>query len=235
MIANTIIKSVLRKLLVIPSGGTPTTQQYSDGLEALNDIINIWPANSSLIYQYTREEIAITTGDQEFTLGATGDYTTPKPVEFIQASIKDSGHEYPLHELDVNTYANIQDKTHTGRPYWIYFRNTYPNSTLSFDVTTDSSYTLILTSMKALSAFPDGTTDVSLPDYYETALKHNLAIELAPEFSSANRVTQLMLDNAKESKSAVIGKSVRINVSTTELTYINGYIGDRYYNADYNH
>lgn len=235
MIANTIIKSVLRKLLVVPSGGTPSTNQYADGLEALNDLIRLWSANSSLIFQDTREEIVISAGDQEFTLGTTGDYVTAKPIEFIQASILDSNYEYPLIKSDVYTYANFTDKTHKHRPHYIYFRNTYPDTTIAFDATTDTPYTLILTSMKELSEFPDGITNVSLPPYYETALKWNLLLMLAPEYSAANRVTSLMVDLAKETKSAVIGKAININPSQTEIAYINGYISNRYYNGDYNH
>jgi len=217
MIANTIIASVLRKLVIIPSGGTPTVNQYADGLEALNDLIRLWSANSSFIYEDTREEITITSGTNSFTLGSTGDYVTGKPVNLLNASLKEDGHEYPLRIIDKNVFENFHDKSQTHRPYWIYFRNTYPNSTFYFDSTTDVQYTLVLTTMKELTEFSDGTTDLPLPGYYETALKANLLVYLAPEFGAAKRVTQLMYQIAEDSKSSIVGKAVKVNVSRTDI------------------
>ncbi len=231
MNANTIISSALRKLMVTPSGGTPSANQLSDGLEALNDIVSIWSANSSLIYQDTREEITVPVGTSSMTIGSTGDYVTGKPIQILNAAIKVSNSEYPLNIIDKNVYETFYDKTKTGRPDWIYFRDTDPNSTIYFDRTTDSGYTLVLTSMKSLSLFVDGTTDVQLPEYYETALKYNLVIALASEFGAANRLTQMMIELANDSKNAVIGRAVKANVSKTEVTYINGYVNGRgYYN-----
>jgi len=234
MNANAIITSVLRKLLVIQPGGSATSAQLTAGLETLNDIVVLWSANSSMVYQDTREEITVASGTNSFTLGATGDYVTGKPVKVISASLKTSDYEYPLKEADVNIYARFHDKAHTGRPDWLYFRNTHPDSTFYFDLTSDQAYTFILTSMKELTKFPDGTTEISLPDYYETALKYNLVVAFAPEMGAANRVTPLMNQMAEQAKSDVIGRAVKVNVSTTELTYINGYIHHRYYNQDYN-
>lgn len=225
MIANTIIKSALRKLLVTPSGGTPTASQYADGLEALNDFVRYLSASASTIYEDTLEEIAIAFGTQSFTLGGTGDYVTGKPVEILYASIKDGDTEYPLDIIDDRIYQNVQDKSETGMPEYLYFRNTIPNSTLYFDVTTDKAYTLILSSNKELTEFPDGTTDVALPSYYETCFKQNLPIVLAPEFGAANRVTPIMLAMAEASFNAVVGKSVRINTSKIEVGSVSG--GDR--------
>ena len=71
MIANTIIKNALRRLNVVQIGSDPTTQQYADGLEVLNDIVNSWSANGDLIYEDTAEEISIATNTQNFTIGAT--------------------------------------------------------------------------------------------------------------------------------------------------------------------
>lgn len=220
MIANNIIKSALRKLVVIPSGGTPTTAQYADGLELLNDIIASWSAEASLVYQDTLEEITIASGTQSFTIGNSGaeDYTSNKPTEVLSALLKDSnGSEYNLRTADVNIYDNLGDKTTVGLPGWLYFRNTHPDATFYFDNVTDKAYTLVLTSMKELSQFVDGTTDLSLPAYYEKALKDTLTIEIAPEMGAAKRVTPAMLAAADSSMMKVVGKAVKINVSTTEL------------------
>ncbi len=88
--------------------------------------------------------------------------------------------------------------------------------------------------MKELGEFPDGTTDISLPAYYESYLKLALTVELGPEFGAANRVTPMMVMAAENAKSTIIGKSITINPSQTEIAYINGYIDQRYYFGDNN-
>lgn len=232
MNANKIIEGALKKLVVIPAGGTASTGQKADGLDVLNDIVASWSANASLVYQDTLEEITIAAGTQSFTLGATGDYVTGKPTEVKIASLRRGKYEYPLEKANSNSYAEFSDKTNAGLPHWLYFRNTHPNSSFYFDLTTDQEYVLILTSMKELTQFPDGTTEISLPDYYKKAFIDTLTLEFAPQMGAAKRVTPLMKEQAADSKSMVVGKAVRITPSKTELArnnrYTDGDYGDRY-------
>jgi len=217
MQANTIIKAVLRKLQVIPGGGTPSAQQYADGLEVLNDLVNSWSANKDLTYEDTFEELTIPASTQSITIGSTGTLVTARPLEITLASLKTGDIEYPLTIIGKKVYQDFSNKAAVSQPYRIYYRNTWPNGTIYFESTTDQEYTLILTSLKQISTFPDGTTEVSLPDFYEKALKDNLLIELAPEMGSANRITQLMVRSAEESKLAIIGQSLDITPSVIEV------------------
>ncbi|MBT8449487.1 MAG: hypothetical protein KJO69_07350 [Gammaproteobacteria bacterium] len=218
MIANTIIKAALRRLLVIQGGKEPSAQQYADGLEVLNDLVNSWSANSSLIYEDVREELNIPQGSQTLTIGPTGDLVTARPTELRVASLKLNNIEYPTDLIDEKEYQRFANKTSTGLPRRIYYRETFPNGTIYFERTTDQAYTLILTSMKELSTFPDGTTSISLPAYYERALKANLAIEWADELGAGNRVTPTMAKSASESKAEVIGKALDIVESQVIIT-----------------
>lgn len=208
MTANDIIKAALRKLLIIPSGGTPTSNQYTDGLEVLNNLVESWSAQYNLVYEDTLEELTIPSGTQSITIGSAGTLVTARPLKINIASLKDSSTEYgELDIYDERDYATFNKST-VSLPSGVYYRNTYPNGTIYFNCTTDKEYTLVLTSLKELSTFPDGTTAVSLPPYYERAFKTNLTIELADEFGAGNRVTQAMVLLADESKNAIIGKSV---------------------------
>ena len=217
MNANTIIKAALRKLLVIRSGQSPTTQQYADGLEVLNDLVTSWSANGSLVYEDTFEELSIGAGTQSFTIGPSGDQVTTRPLQIRVATLKRSDIEYPMAIIDEIKYQNFSNKTATGQPFRVYYRNTFPNGTMYFERTTDTAYTLILTSIKELTEFPDGTTEISLPSYYERAFKANLTIELADEMGAGNRVTATMMKAAEESKADVIGKSLDIVPSLTDF------------------
>jgi len=69
MIANTIIQGALRRLLVVPFDGAPTTDMYTVGLEVLNDMVNSWSAQNNLIYEDVFEELTIPSGTQSITIG----------------------------------------------------------------------------------------------------------------------------------------------------------------------
>ncbi len=51
---------------------------------------------------------------------------------------------------------------------------------------------------------------------------------------AANRVTQIMLQVAEESKNAVIGKAVKVVPSRTDLSHLNDYNNTVRYNWDAN-
>lgn len=217
MIANTIIKNALRRLNIIGIGSDPTTAMYTEGLEVLNDIVASWSGVRSLIYENTREELSIPASTQSFTIGASGDQTTARPIEVLYANLKSGNEEYKLTCMDGRQYNAIDDKSITSLPSRFHYRDTHPNGTFYFDRTTDKAYTLVLTSIKELTQFPDGTTDVSMPAYYEKAFKDNLLVEIAPQFGAAKRITQLMLMSAEESKNVILGRSLRPVAATTDI------------------
>jgi hypothetical protein len=217
MLANTIIKAALRDLLVVESGGTPTANQYADGLEVLNDMIKNWSIQHNLVYENSREELSISGGVQSRTIGSTGQLVTTRPIDIISASLKYGDEEYPLEIIDINRYDSYSNKTIVNQPCKFYYRKTYPNGTLYFESTTDQAYTLILTSIKPLSQFTDGTTDNPLPEEYEYALKKNLPIELAAQMGASARVSQAMFVMADNSLSAIIGHSINLSPASIEI------------------
>lgn len=282
--ANEIIKAALRRLVVIPSGGTPTANQYADGLEVLNDLLASWSSQINLVYEDTMEEISVSSGTQNFKvpevagvnnavatnflIDVTASFTSDvsvgnivynvtdgtaavvtsvssdvviqidnniftstgkeyrigsiRPLQIISASLKTGNNEYPLKIINNNKYQNIFDKSIVGLPTELYYRSTYPTGTIYFNTTTDQAYTLILNTVKKLDTFANGTTYYHLPDYYERALKLNLALELAPEMGAANRITSLLVNQAQEAKDAIIGLAVDIDESSISS------IGGRY-------
>jgi hypothetical protein len=217
MLANTIIKAALRDLLIIESGGTPTANQYADGLEVLNDMIKSWSIQHNLVYENTREELSISSGVQSRTIGATGQLVTTRPIDIIAASLKEGDEEYPLEIIDINRYDGYSNKTTVNKPSTIYYRKTNPDGTIYFESTTDQAYTLILTSIKPLSTFTDGTTDNPLPDEYEYALKKNLTIELAAQMGASARLTPAMGMLAENSLNAIIGHSINLSPARIEI------------------
>ncbi len=258
MIARTIVKTALKKLVIVSSGQEPSDEQYAEGLEILNDMIGSWSGNVSMIYEETREHLVVPSGVQSFTVGLSGDIITSRPIQIVQHNLMEGGsvpepiigwtgssfcggelpsnvglavggltREYTLAKADVVEFNQYLNKYTVNRPDRLYYQNTYPNGTFYFNSTTDQIYTIILNSYKELSEFPDLDTEVHLPKYYEKALKDNLAIELSPQMCSANRISPLMLRSAEESKDVIIGRAVKLNTLTTELSFGSRYSPDQ--------
>lgn len=223
MLANTIVKAALRGLLVIESGQEPTTAQYAEGLEAVNDLIKIWSIQHNLIYENTREILTVPSGTQEITIGPTGTLVAGAPVDILEASLKSGNIEYPLELIDIDRYNSYTDKTITSLPSALYYRSTAPNGTIYFNSKTDITYQLILTSMKRLAQFVSGTIDNPLPDEYETALKANLKVYWADDVGAGNRVSPQMMMMANHTLEAIVGNSINLSPSITELGSIGIY------------
>ncbi len=224
MIPNDIIKDSLRDLLVVPSGGTPTANQYADGLRALNNLVYTWSVHPDMVFEDTREELSIPALTQSITIGPSGTLVTARPIEIIAANLKDSAnYEHGLKVIDDLAFNRIEFKDTITLPNRIHLRKTVPNSVLYFNGKTDKAYTLVLTSNKGLTAFADGTTDVVYPEHYEAAFRANLTIAIAPMFGAAKRITQLQKDLAEETKSAVLGDGFQLNASETDMGGNSGY------------
>ena len=219
MNANDIVEGALRDLMVLPSGGTPTTAQYTDGRSLLNLILADWSAQLNMVYEDTLEELTIASGTQTFSIGPSGDQTSNRPLKIIAANLKDSNNnEYPLKCASDKQYNRFLYKGSTSIPQWIYLRKTMPNANIYFDCSTDKAYTLVLTSLKELTTFSDGTTDVALPNHYEYALRSNLKVRGAGMFGAAKRLTPMDYKDAENAKATIVGDALQINESTTELS-----------------
>lgn len=217
MTANEIITAALRKLLVVEAGDTPSASLLSSGLEALNDYMGSLSSTSQIVYEVSRETLTIPVSTQSITIGATGTLVTGRPTKINHASLMIDNIEYPLELIDDAGYQRVWNKSEINMPGGLYYHKTWPNGTLYFDATTDQEYSLVLSSEKQLTAFPDGTTDIDMPDAYARFLKSNLAIELADEVGAGNRVTPSMAAIADDSKKNIVGQSLKVNVSSTNL------------------
>lgn len=248
MIARTIIKNALKRLVIVSADQEPSTSQYAEGLEILNDIVGQWSGNTSMIYEEEREHIVVPADTLTFTVGPTGNVVTARPLRIVYHTIREGGvvvsptggwtggsfcegefptieatpegttREYPLEKSDVVVHGQFYNKATTQRPTHLYYQNTFPDGTFHFNCTTDQVYTIILNSYKELSQFPDLDTVVNLPKYYESALKKNLTVELAPQMCSASRITPLMVKQAEDAIDTIIGRAIKVNTSITELS-----------------
>lgn len=197
--AQTIIDRAMRLIGVVASGESPTAAEGTDGLIALNAMIDSWRNDRLMVYALTDQALTLTAA-ASYTIGPTGGLVITRPVKIASAFVRDGDEDYPVEVIEKPEWDAIGDKTTTGTyPTKIYYAPTVPDGTLyAYPRTSGTIYLTLWTPISTLAAV--GTT-VTLPPGYEKALAFNLALELAPEYE--REPSAAVVAGAKESKAAI--------------------------------
>lgn len=180
--ARTIIEAAYRKITVLGEGQTLSASEAEDGLELLNDMIEMWSIDGGLVFTQDKESFPLQVGKVDYTIGSGGDFNTTRPVDLKAAFVRWGGYDYTLSIEDEESYAQNYDKDIPTVPSYIYYDQNHPLGTIYLWGAPNQAMDLHLYTRKELSSFPDLTTNVSLAPGYSIALKTNLAVMAAPEF-----------------------------------------------------
>lgn len=229
-----LVSASLRLIGAIAPGETPSASEVTDGLAAINRMIDSWSTESLIIYADAKEEFTLTVGQQEYTMGPSGDFNTSRPLRFLQGTIKVETNtpavEYQLIFASLEQWVMIKQKGLTSNiPSYIYTENSYPLSTVSVYPVPSVANKLVLYTQKQLTSIADQTTVLSLPPGYEDALVYNAAVRLSPEYGKAP--TEIVFAIANESKANIKRLNIkpaylRVDDALIEPARFNIYTGD---------
>jgi hypothetical protein len=177
-----LIKGSLRLIGVLASGETPSAEESTDALSKLNNMIKSWNVEGLLVFKVTREEFTLTSGQSSRTMGSGGNFNSTKPNKIIRVGLKQGTTETPIKIYTAIEWAEISQKSLSGTPQGIYPEGTHPLETINFYPVPSAADTLVLYSEKPISSALALSDTLSMPDGYEDALEHNLAVRLAPEY-----------------------------------------------------
>jgi hypothetical protein len=184
-----IIQAALRVLGVLAAGETVSTNDTGTGLTVLQDLVSEWSGEGLTIPYETAEAITLVGSQASYTVGQTGtpDLTTVRPINITDAFIRDSSnYDHPVKVVSFEEYNRITSKTTEERPSLLTYVPTAPNGTVYVWPTPSTAESLYIVSRKPLTDPAQLTDDVltatGIPRNYHSALKWNLALELAPEY-----------------------------------------------------
>ena len=208
-----ILKGSLRKIGAIAPGESLASEEASDGLQVLNQMLGGWNTQNLIMLGLEIEEFSLVAGQNSYTLGVGGDFNTAEPIRTDAAFIKyDSNTELPIQIIDNQKWGRLQAKgTESALPTHIYIDHNHPLQKVYVYPTPSEATTLILHNYRKFSSFTSLATSLSLPDGYERAIVHNLAIEMAPEYGKtvSNEVIKIASESLADIK--------RVNIKSNEV------------------
>ena len=107
------------------------TNELNDGLVALNDMLDSWAIDRTLVFSVLSETFALVSGTSSYTMGTAGAFNTFRPNRISNVFVTLNGVNFPLKELtDKRDYQNIPIKTNQGIPQYFYYDTAFPLGTL---------------------------------------------------------------------------------------------------------
>jgi hypothetical protein len=229
-----LVSASLRLIGAIAPGESLAAGEATDGLAALNRMLDSWSTEGLMIHAITEESpITLTAGDATYTLGTGGDNTS-RPMSIEKAVIRNDSVspalDTPVNLLSLSEWTSISAKgVRADYPHSLYDDGGFPLRTVSLYPAPASAKKLVLWTKRALTQIASLDATVSLPPGYERAIVYNGAMELAPEYGRA--VPEVVVLVASQSKSNLKRLNERKTVLTVDAALIPGgrfniYTGD---------
>ena len=225
--AQTIIDRALRLIGAIASGESPTTDEGTDALTALNAMIDSWRNDRLMVYALSESTLTLTPTDASYTIGTGGNINTTRPVKIESVFCRAGSVDFPVEVIDKARYDAIPDKTTTSDiPEFLYYDSAVTTGNINLWPVPSTANVLHVTMWTVLSTLAAVGTTVTLPPGYERALAYNLAIEVAPEYEKT--VSQEVAKIARESLAALKKINSRQIIAYSELSINGNRRGDIY-------
>lgn len=212
--ASDIIAASARLIGVTRKGEALDSDEADDGLETLNAMLGSWANDGLLIYSQTWENFTLTPGTATYTIGSSGTFNTTRPIQILHGFIRENTTDYPLKIVSEKEYNWISDKSTTSNiPRFLNYDPQFTLGKIRLWETPLAANPLYINSEKQVSSYAALSTSFSLPPGWEHAIKHNLAIMMAPEFEI--EVPQLVLMEAAKS----LGRLKSTRARQTDMSY----------------
>lgn len=233
MLVSDLITYAMRKLRKLASDESPTAGELSDGLIALNLMLEDWSIEALSVFRRTRAQCALTAGKGEYTIGPSADWVAdvvtaaaiPRPSVIESAGCildpsSSSAIESPIEILlSGDDYAQLHDKSlQSTYPRKLWYNPTFPKGTVHlWPVPSSATPRIALYFWTPITQFTATSETVSVPPGYSTALIFNLALYLAPDFGVT--IPPELYDQAQKSLARIKKINTRLNIGRLVSDY----------------
>jgi len=201
-----IVERSMRMLGALESGEDSSTNEQSDGLEALNDLIDSLSNQSlMLLYRVRDSALSVSSAANSYTIGSGYTFNTAYPVRIDSLAITSGSINYPVPEKTVIQERAWQVSTQ-AIPEFFYYQPVFgsgaaPYGIIYFPTQLSTSYTVTIDSLKPVTQYSTISEALYLAPGHKEFLVSHLAIRLAPEFKKS--VPPAIAEMAKESRESI--------------------------------
>jgi hypothetical protein len=181
-----LLSSAARLAGVLADGETLTSNEYTDCLRVLNDMLEDWSTEKLSVYGAQNQSFNTVANQASYTIGSGGNFNTQRPtLGIIDAYVTLGGVDSPVEVVDQNRWNMIGLKSQGGIPEKLLYVGDFPLGRISLWPVPSDVMPLVLTMARTLT-FPVALADtLSGPPGMMKALRTCTAVEICPEFGAA--------------------------------------------------
>lgn len=110
-----MIEFAMKDAGLLQQGDSPTTDQLTEYMDRLNDLINLWQTQGLKLWLQRDLPVTLVAGQGTYTLGPGGDINMSKPMRVVQAyTVNTSGVKRPLMMISRDEYTRLSNVQQQG-------------------------------------------------------------------------------------------------------------------------
>ncbi len=216
-----LITGSMRLIEAVESGEAPTTDEQTDALAVLNQLLDSWSIQGLAVYRREFSPYVTVAAQASYVIGAGEEWDGARPTAISDAYVTINDIDYPLDILTDSQYAAEPNKTlQASMPTGIYYDPAYPDGRVYVVPVPDAALTITLVHDEAFTALASVSTSLSFPPGYERALRYALAVELAPEFGKTP--SPIVMRNADEAMGLIKARNIQPAFASFDTTLTGG-------------
>lgn len=202
-----MINASFRLIGVGVRGETLSAGMIADGSEALNLMLKSWDAYGLPLWRRDPISITLVASQASYTIGPSGaDVTAARPLRILELNRKDSNNDTTsITLLPLREWAALTDRStvSSSAPVNAYFDPTTSSAKLYVwpvpNAAVAAEWTLEAWVHSPIEDMDSSTDDFDCPQEWLRAIKYNLALELANEYSIPDQVYYRIRQEARSS------------------------------------
>ncbi len=216
-----LITGSMRLIEAVESGETPTTDEQTDALAVLNQLLESWSIQGLAVYRRELSPYVTVASQASYVIGAGEEWDGARPTAINEAYVTINGYDHGLRVLNDSEYAAEPNKTlESSIPESVYYDPSYPDGRVYVVPVPDAALTITLVHDEAFTALSSVSTVLSLPPGYKRPLRFALAVELAPEFGK--KPSPIVLSTAAESFGLLKSRNAQPQYLSFDATLTSG-------------
>jgi hypothetical protein len=178
--ATDILTASARALGYLGRGEVLTASDANDAVLAFNRMLDSWSTEFLVSFANVTVNFPLVIGQQTYTIGASGQINATRPIDIIQAYIRDTNsNDYPINIIPQNQWNNIGTKYITSQiPDTMFYDSQYPLGIINIFPVPLLTYTVYIDYSINQVDMSTLTQVLSLPVGYERAYVFNLALDM---------------------------------------------------------